>query len=358
MNAYLHGVHYYLPESVRTNEDLVKLNPAWNAEEIFRRTGIRQRHIAGPGETSGDMGVRAAERLFAEKSFDRQKIDALIFCTQSADYYIPATACILQHRLQLSTSCAAFDVSLGCSAFTYGLWMARSLVLAGAATHVLLVTSDKMTQYCNIHDMVTAVVFGDGAAAALVSPEEEGALALIGPSVLGTDGRGAESLIVPAGGSRLPRTAETACVMADAGGNKRNKEQLYMDGTEVFNFTLSAVPAGIRRLLAEIKREKEEIDLFLLHQANGFMLDALRRSMKLKPEQLPIDIAEIGNTTSASIPILIRRLLDSGRIRPGMRCVLAGFGVGYSWAMTSVTIQPAPGEPAQGGSAGKASGEN
>ena len=176
---------------------------------------------------------------------------------------------------------------------------------------MLLVTSDKMTQYCNIHDMVTAAVFGDGAAAALITAEEQGALAVIGPSVLGTDGRGAESLIVPAGGSRCPRTAETARVKADANGNLRNQEQLYMDGTEVFNFTLSAVPAGIRRLLAEIKREKEEIDLFLLHQANGFMLEALRRSMKLKPEQLPIDIAEIGNTTSASIPILIRRLVDA-----------------------------------------------
>jgi 3-oxoacyl-[acyl-carrier-protein] synthase III len=338
VNAYLHGVHYYLPETVRTNEDLVKLNPTWNADEILRRTGIRQRHIAGPNETSGDMGVRAAEKLLAESAVDRQQIDVLIFCSQSADYYIPATACTLQHRLKLSSSCAAFDVSLGCSAFTYGLWMARSLVLGGGARQVLLVTSDKMTQYCNIHDMVTAAVFGDGAAAALISAEEQGALAVIGPSVLGTDGRGAESLIVPAGGSRCPRTAETACVKADANGNLRNLEQLYMDGTEVFNFTLSAVPAGVRRLLAEIKKEKEEIDLFLLHQANGFMLEALRRSMKLKPEQLPIDIAEVGNTTSASIPILIRRLVDARRISSGMRCVLAGFGVGYSWAMTYVSI--------------------
>jgi 3-oxoacyl-[acyl-carrier-protein] synthase III len=339
VNAYLHGVHYYLPETLRTNEDLVKLNPTWNADEIFRRTGIRQRHIAAPDETSGDMGVRAAEKLLTESNVDRQQIDVLIFCSQSADYYIPATACILQHRLQLSSSCAAFDVSLGCSAFTYGLWMARSMILGGAARKVLLITSDKMTQYCNTRDMVTAVVFGDGAAATLISGEEQGALALIGPSVLGTDGRGAQSLIVPAGGSRCPRSVETARVKEDANGNVRNDEQLYMDGTEVFNFTLSAVPAGIRRLLTEIKREKDEIDLFLLHQANGFMLDALRRSMKLKPEQLPIDIAEIGNTTSASIPILIRRLRDQGRISSGMRCVLAGFGVGYSWAMTYVTIE-------------------
>ena len=342
MNAYLHRVHYYLPETVRTNEDLVKLNPTWNADEIFRRTGIRQRHIAAPEETSGDMGVRAVENLLAESGINREQIDVLIFCSQSADYYIPATACILQRRLQLSKSCAAFDVSLGCSAFTYGLWMARSLILGGAARQVLLVTSDKMTQYCNLHDMVTAVVFGDGAAAALISADEQGALAMIGPSVLGTDGRGAESLIVPAGGSRCPRSAETGRVTADANGNLRNAEQLYMDGTEVFNFTLSTVPAGIRRLLAEIKLEKEAIDLFLLHQANGFMLDALRRSMKLKPEQLPIDLAEIGNTTSASIPILIRRLLDRGGISPGMRCVLAGFGVGYSWAMTYLTIQESP----------------
>jgi 3-oxoacyl-[acyl-carrier-protein] synthase III len=339
VNAYLHGVHYYLPEIVRTNDDLVKLNPTWNADQIFRRTGIRQRRIARPEESSGDMAVKAAENLFRESPIDRKQVDVLIFCSQSADYYIPATGCVLQRQLALSNSCAAFDLSLGCSGFTYGLWMARSLILGGAARNVLLITSDKMTQYCNDHDMVTAAIFGDGAGASLVSAQEEGAFALIGPSVLGTDGRGAESLIVPAGGSRCPRTAETGQIATDATGNTRSKDQLFMDGTEVFNFTLSAVPAGIRQLLAEIKRDKDEIGLFLLHQANGFMLDALRRGLKVKPEQLPIDIADIGNTTCASIPILIRRVMDRGQFAPGMQCVLAGFGVGYSWAMTSLTVQ-------------------
>ena len=218
--------------------------------------------------------------------------------------------------------------------------MARSLIVGGTAgEQVLLVTSDKMTQYCNVHDMVTAVVFGDGAAAALVTAEETGGLGTRRTVGAGQRRSRAPSLIVPAGGSRCPRSAETAYVTQDANGNQRDQEQLYMDGTEVFNFTLSAVPAGIRRLLAEIKREKEEIDLYLLHQANGFMLDAIRRSMKLKPEQLPIDIAEIGNTTSASIPILIRRLLDQGRITSRHALCSGGFGVGYSWAMTDVTIQ-------------------
>jgi 3-oxoacyl-[acyl-carrier-protein] synthase-3 len=339
VNAYLHGIDYYLPETVRTNDDLVKLNPTWNADEIFRRTGIRRRRVAGSEESSGDMAVKAAENLFRESPIDRKEVDVLIFCSQSADYCIPATGCILQRQLQLSNSCAAFDLSLGCSGFTYGLWMARSLILAGAARNVLLITSDKMTQYCNVHDMVTAAIFGDGAAASLVSAQQEGAFALIGSSVLGTDGRGAESLIVPAGGSRCPRNSETARVTTDANGNVRSKEQLFMDGTEVFNFALSAVPAGIRELLAEIKCDKEEIGLFLLHQANGFMLEALRRGLKLKPEQLPIDIAEIGNTTCASIPILIRRVMNRGQFAPGMRCVLAGFGVGYSWAVTSLTVQ-------------------
>jgi 3-oxoacyl-[acyl-carrier-protein] synthase-3 len=335
-------VHYYLPEAVRTNDDLVKLNPTWNADEIFRRTGIRRRRIAAPDETSGDMGVKAAEKLLSEKAIDRQRIDALIFCSQSADYYLPATACVLQNRLGLPTACAAFDVSLGCSAFTYGLWLARSLILSGSAHEVLLIASDKLTQYCNIHDIVTTAVFGDGAAAVLISAEEQGALALIGPSVFGTDGRGAENLLVPAGGSRCPRSAETGRVHPDANGNLRSQDDLYMNGAEVFNFTLSAVPSGIRQLLALVQRSPDQIDLFLLHQANGFMLDALRRSMKLKPEQLPIDLEEIGNTTCASIPILMRRLVDRGRFSAGMRCVLAGFGVGYSWAMTYLVIQPTP----------------
>lgn len=334
MNAYLRGVQYFLPEGRRSNADLVALNPTWDADDLFRKTGIRNRPIAAPEQTAADLARLAAERLLTELNFDRQRIDALIFCTQSPDHFLPTTACILQEKLGLPTTCGAFDVNLGCSAFTYGLWMARSLILSESATNVLLLVGDTLTRYCNPHDSVTAPIFADGAGAALITSEEQGSLAEIGPSIVGTEGRGASHLIVPAGASRQPRTTETAVAKTDESGNMRSADNLYMNGPEVFSFTLSSIKTGIDQLLEKVHQTWDDIDLFLLHQANGFILQSLRRKLRVPPEKLPIEMEQIGNTTSASIPILLRQCQEQGRFKPGAKCVLAGFGVGYSWAMT------------------------
>jgi 3-oxoacyl-[acyl-carrier-protein] synthase III len=335
MNCHILGVQYHLPEGRRTNEDLVQANPGWDAEKIFQKTGIRARRVAAVAETAGDLGYLAARRLLDELDFDPARVDVLLFCTQSPDFALPATACLLQERLGLPNSCGAFDFNLGCSGFTYGLWLARSLITSGEAANVLLIVGDTYSKYCNVHDITTATIFGDGAAAALLAAAPEGAIATLGPTVVGTDGRGARNLIFRGGGCRRSQVAAT-----DA-----EAEHLFMNGPEIFSFTLQAVEGGIRRLLTRINLNPDDVDLFLFHQANRFMLERLRARMRIPEEKLPIDLEEFGNTVSASIPVLIRRCLDRGILRPGQTCVLAGFGVGYSWAMSAVTWGVAEREP-------------
>lgn len=336
MSAYLLGLQYFLPETIRSNEDLVALNPGWNAEKIFRNTGIRQRRIAGPNETASDLGYVAAERLLAELDFDRNRIDALLFCTQSPDFFLPTTACLLQHRLKLPTSCGAFDFNLGSSGFTYGLWLARSLILSRAAAHVLLVVGDTYSKYLDSHDLATVAIFGDGAAAALIGPSPEKAIAQVGETVVGTDGSGAQHLMVANGCARFPRGTHAPAAHAETDTRRTEGDCLSMNGIEIFSFTLSTVQRGIAQLLERTSLRWDDVDLFLFHQANRFILEQLRRGMAIPEEKLPIDLEDCGNTVGASIPILVRRCRDAGLVKPGQRCVLAGFGGGYSWAMTDL----------------------
>jgi 3-oxoacyl-[acyl-carrier-protein] synthase III len=333
MKTYLQGIAYCLPETVRTNEDLVKLNPGWNSAGIYAKTGIRSRRITAAGETAADLGFRAATNLIETLPIDRSTIDALIFCTQSADYLLPASACLLQSRLGLPSSCAAFDFGLGCSGFVYGLWLAQALAASGAAANILLIAGDTLSKYCNPHDLVTATIFGDGAAATLITATPDRAVASLGPTVVGTDGRGGPHLIVKAGGARLERTSATAEVRRDTSGNQRSDEQLYMNGPEIYGFTLMRVHAGIQQLLDKAGLGWSDIDLFLLHQANHFMLEQLRKQMNIPAEKMPIDLETIGNTGSAALPILLSRCQTQKVLRPGQRCVVAGFGIGFSWSM-------------------------
>lgn len=344
--AYLHAVQYYLPAKRRTNEDLVRLNPHWHPDKIFAKTGIRSRPIAGDDQTAADMAVEAAEQLFQQTGFERSAVDAILFCTQSPEFFLPSSACLLQNRLDLPMHCAAFDYNLGCSGFTYGLWLAKALIASEAARNVLLVVGETYSKYCNPHDLITATIFGDGAAAALITAEPKGALASIGPTVLGTDGRGAEQLIVRAGAARVPRSDATAVIRRDHRGNQRNDEQLWMNGPEIYGFTLTTVHEGIEQLLKRAGLDWDQVDLFLMHQANRFMLEKLCQKMGVAPEKMPIDMEDIGNTVSASIPILICRCQDAGLLKPYQRYVLAGFGVGYSWAMTLLNWLDGNGQPA------------
>ena len=322
MTVFMRGVTYHLPETILTNADLVRVNPTWNEESLFRKTGIRERRVAAAHETSTDFAEHSVRRLIQETEIDPADIDVLIFCTQTPDYLIPASSCVLHRRLGLSSRCGVFDFNLGCSGFTYGLWLSRSLIESRSARNVVLVVGDTLSRECASGDQVTVPIFGDGAGAALITCESRKAIAEVGPTLVGTDGRGWEHLKIVGGGSRSPA----------------GKRQIEMNGAEIFNFTLTAVESAISQLLAELDMTWDQIDRFLLHQANGFILETLRRRMKLSAERCPIDVVETGNTSSASLPVLLRRCLDRGDVAAGHQCILAGYGVGYSWAITTLKL--------------------
>jgi 3-oxoacyl-[acyl-carrier-protein] synthase-3 len=335
--AAIAAIAAHLPTSELTNEDLARELGDWRAEQIFEKTGIRSRRIAADGECASDLGVGAAQRLFDGGACEPGDVDFLIFCTQSPDYFLPATACTMQARLGLRTTCGAIDINQGCSGFVYGLALAKSMVEAGTASCVLLVTADTYSKFLHPRDRSVRTIFGDGAAATLVvgkKSEEE----LIGPFVFGTDGRGACQLIVPAGGLRRRPSAETAIATEAEGGNWRSEQNLYMNGPEIFNFTLTAVPRAVEQLVVKANGALPTVDYYVFHQANRFMLERLRNKLKIAPEKFCIDLDDCGNTVSSTIPIALARARSRESISSGQRVMLVGFGVGYSWAAAMIRV--------------------
>lgn len=330
--AQLTAVAYHLPQAILTNAALEQEFSDWPAQKILDKTGIAQRHIAAPGETASDLAYHAAEKLFATHDVARADIDFLILCTQAPDYLLPSSACVLQQRLGLPTSCGALDINLGCSGYVYALAMAKGLIESGIRKKVLLLTADTYSKYINARDRSVRTLFGDGAAASVIAagaPQQA-----LGPFVLGTDGSGANNLIVPAGGMRTARSAATASETEDASGNWRSQDDLFMDGAQIVQFTLGAVPRTMQELLTAAGKTLDDIDHVIFHQANKFMLDALRRKIRIPEDKFVIEIDTVGNTVSSTIPIAIARARASGRIQPGDTALLLGFGVGYSWAGT------------------------
>lgn len=310
----------HLPTGRLSNDDLVALYPEWTAEKILEKTGIRSRAIAAAEECASDLAFHAATRL----PLARDQVDWLLFCTQTPDYILPTTACVLQHRLGLRPACAALDYNLGCSGYIYGLCLADSLLRAGQAAQVLLLTGDTYTRYIDPNDRSTRAIFGDAGTATLLTKDSPARLRAF---VLGTDGSGASQLIIPAGGARQPVPKTTA----EPGDDPRRPECLYMNGPEIFNFTLKSVPALVEAVLAKGGVSLGEIDLFVFHQANAFMLEHLRRKIGIPRERFLVCLEDCGNTVSSTIPLALEHTLRTGRLQRGMRVLLVGFGVGYSW---------------------------
>jgi 3-oxoacyl-[acyl-carrier-protein] synthase-3 len=329
--ACIKAVASYLPAGTLTNEQLAAELGDWDAAKILEKTGVAVRHVAAPDECASDLGVGAARRLFESGACSPPDIDFLLFCTQSPDYVLPTTSCLMQERLGLRTDCGALDFNQGCSGYVYGLAAAKGLIESGAARHVLLVTAETYSKYINPRDRGVRTIFGDGAAATLVSGVESGE-ELLGPFVFGTDGRGACNLIVPAGGARRAGAPGSVAASGGEGEEWRAAGDLFMNGPEIFNFTLQSVPRAASALLEKAGVAQEEVDLFVLHQANKFMLERLRTKMKVPAERFWIDMESCGNTVSSTIPIALEAAKAAGRLRPGARAALVGFGVGYSWA--------------------------
>lgn len=315
---------YYLPERNMTNDLLSQRFPEWSVHKIGSKTGISNRHISGVEEFSSDLAVAAAEKLFEKRIAEKDKVDFLLLCTQSPDYFLPTTACIVQDRLGLPTTAGALDFNLGCSGFVYGLSLAQGLICSGSATNVLLITSETYSKFIHPEDKGNLTIFGDAAAACLIS--KESGLCSMDHFVFGTDGSGAENLIVKRGGLRFPKTPHSDKEDLDSGN------YLYMNGPEIFSFTIKAVPKLIQQTLNKASLKIDDIDLFVFHQANRYMLEHLRKKIGIPEEKFFIFMENCGNTVSSTIPIALKEAIDMGRIRKGDKVLLAGFGVGYSWA--------------------------
>jgi len=333
--AVIGGIEYFLPEGVESSADLAAEFPDWAAGKISERTGIDTRHIAGPTECASDLAVAAARKLFDSGRCAASDIDFILLCTQTPDYLLPTTACVIQQRLGIPVSAGALDFNLGSSGFVYGLMLAKGLIETGSANNVLLLTADTYSKLIHPADKSVRTIFGDGAAATLVSAVQNGDAA-IGPFVFGSDGSGAPYLMVPAGGMREPGSAETATIEEDSNGNLRSRDNLFMDGGEIFAFTLRSVPKLLTELLEKSGKTRDDIDLYVLHQPNRAMLDALRKQLRVPAERLYIHLEGCGNTVSASIPIALKAAEQDGTLRPGALVALLGFGGGYSWCAALV----------------------
>lgn len=324
--AFIKAISYYLPETVVTNEELVKEFPEWSVDKVAQKVGVDSRHVAAENETAGDMAEKAARKLFAEYEINPKEIDFVMLCTQSPDYFLPSTACILQDRLGIPTSAGAFDYNLGCSGCVYGMAMAKGLITAGIAKNVLLLTAETYNKYLYPSDKSNRSIFGDGAAACLISTE---GFAEIGEFILGTDGSGANNLIVKTGASR--QKVATGQFVEDDEGHIWYDDYLYMNGGAIFNFTLDAVPVMMKGILEKNGLEKDDIDYYVFHQANKFMLNTIRKVCVLPKDKFYVNLSTTGNTVSSTVLIGLKDCMENNSIKSGDQVMIAGFGVGLSW---------------------------
>ena len=321
--AQIGPIVIHLPERVETNKMLQEQFPRWDLTLIEEKTGIQQRHIAAPDETASDLAVKAAEKLFETEGISPDSIDFLLLCTQTPDYVLPTTACLIQDRLSLKTSCGALDFNLGCSGYVYGLALADGLIQSRAANNILLVTAETYSKYIDADDRSLRTIFGDGASVTLIQASDKQSLRGF---QFGSDGSGGDMLLVADGGQRAADQA------IKPRHRKRWKSRLYMDGPSLINFTVEAIPRLVDEILTANQLTRAEIDKYLMHQATRKMLEQLRTRMNLEPDRLPIDLADIGNTVSCTLPILLHRLRQRDELDPNAMNMLIGFGVGLSWA--------------------------
>lgn len=314
MNYKILDIEYYLPEVIIDNDYLQK---ECDIDKDFteNKVGIKERRIAKPDETTSDMATQAARKLLDKHNIAKDEIDLLIVCTQNPDYRLPTTACIVQHKLGLHKDIMAFDINLGCSGFTHSLPIAGNMIKTGAIKNALIIMSEQYSKVTNFKDRNTASIFGDAAAAALITPCEDGYGVL--DFNYGTDDSGAEKLVVWNSG-----------VATD----KEKDNYLFMDGREIFKFSMMTVPKYLKKLYERNNISSSDIKKFVFHQANKYMLSELQKRLKIEDAQMVISMQMTGNTVSSTIPIAYKKVLDEGSLQKGDLVIFAGFGVGLSWS--------------------------
>jgi len=330
IKAYITGISFYLPKKVLDNRLISENHPEWSVDKISLKTGIDKRYISAEDEFSSDMAVSAAEKLFEEYSVEKESIDYLILCTQSPDFFLPTTACVLQDRLKLSKTTGALDINLGCSGFIYGIGLAKGLIASQQARNILLITSETYSKFIHPQDKSNKTIFGDAAAATLITaePSNNHISASIENFVYGTDGSGYKDLIVKNGGIKY-RYSDNKEFLDENGNFVSNDGFLFMDGKAIFNFTAFNVPPLIKDICIKNQVQEDEVDLFVFHQANLFMLQTMRKRCNIPEEKFYTDLS-CANTVSSTIPIAIKSAIEKNKIAQGSTVLLAGFGVGLS----------------------------
>jgi len=336
MHAAVEAIEYILPSRTETIAQLAQTHPHWAPNKLARRTGIHTRHLADNGETASDIAVQAAQNLFARGRWSPGDFDFLLFCTQTPDYFLPTTACLMQQRLDLPQSAGALDVNLGCSGYIYGLGLAKGLIETGQAQRLLLITADTYSKFINPDDKSVRALFSDGATATVVTATAE--QPAIGPFVYGTDGSGGKDLIVPMGGMRRPFGAQPPDEYSDRFGNRRSPRNIYMNGKAIVEFSLREVPPAVTTLCERAGITLDELDAVVPHQASAKVLQGIRERLGLPPERFITCMEDVGNTVSSSIPIALTMARRDGLLQTPAYVMLVGFGVGLSWGATLVRL--------------------
>jgi 3-oxoacyl-[acyl-carrier-protein] synthase-3 len=334
MRAAIRDIASALPEQVVGNARLHAEHPAWNFAALADKSGVEQRHIAAADQTSLDLGEQACCELFAQHPELADRIDLLIFCTQTPDHVLPPNSCLLHHRLGLAERVAAFDLSHACSGFVYALSVAHAHIAAGMARHVLIVNADTYSKLIHSGDRSARALFGDGATATWV--EATGQDRGVVDVECGTAGALFDKFLVPAGGCRLPRSQATAVELADASGNVRTAEHIHMSGRDILAFVNRKIPAHVDAILARNQLTHDDIDVFVFHQASAMVLDSLTRALRLPPAKEFRNLDRVGNLVSASIPLALAEIRAAGRLAPPATALLCGFGAGVSWGTAIV----------------------
>lgn len=331
MGAIIKAIEYIYPKNKISNTDLSTQFPAYDFIKFEEKVGIRNRYCVAENETAFDLAIKACEKLFLK--IDKNKIDFILYCTQSPEYFLPTTACILQNKLGLKKNIGALDYNLGCSGFAYGMSLAKGLITSGQVKNVLIVTAETYTKYLHPRDRSNRSIFGDAAAATLVSFSE---IDGIGEFLFGTDGSGFDKLIVKNGACRFPFKKEAPEIVYGT-DNIYTDNHLYMNGPEVFNFTNEVIPDFTNQILQKNHVNKSDVNQFVFHQANAFMLNFMRKKLKIAKEYFFIDLEDGGNTVSCTIPIALKKY--SQKVESETTIIIVGFGVGLSWSGGLIKIK-------------------
>ena len=331
MKADIKAISIYLPESTLTNEDLAQRFEGETPQGIFDKTGVWTRHVSAPGHIGSDMGLQAGSRFFEEHDIDPSSIDYFIFCTEYNDHCAPTTSSRLAYELNLPRHCGTMDMPMGCNGFINGLGMAKGLIESGQANRVLFITAETTTKVIHPNDLHLVSLFGDGGACTLIEAVERPARHLRSV-IYGQDGSGYEHMIVHHSGAREPITSEWLDLYKAEGGLPWGK--MHMNGMRIFTFALRVVPALVRNILARETMTMDDIDQVIFHQANGYLLEVLRKKLDIPKEKFVVAMRHCGNTVSSTMPIAYHQAVREGQLHLDSKVLMVGFGIGFTWGAT------------------------